>query len=156
MSDIRARIIAYLQAHNTMTLATEHSGIPSACSLFYVSDDVDLYFVSETRTRHALHIEGNASVAVTISDDHRDWRTITGIQLEGTCLLLDAIGAARPLAWYARKFPFVAQLGAAFASVRCYKITPRWVRLVDNTRGFGFKEELDVTPYSSNSHTYSQ
>lgn len=144
MDETRERIIAYLQAHNTMTLATESKSIPFACSLFYVNDGLDLYFVSEAKTRHALNLAENFSVGVTISEDHRDWRAIQGIQLDGTCEMLGAIETARPLALYAKKFPFVAQLGAAMAKVKFFKITPRWVRFVDNTRGFGFKEEIDL------------
>jgi uncharacterized protein YhbP (UPF0306 family) len=141
----RERILAYLHAHNTMTLATENNSIPFACSLFYVSDELDLYFVSETKTRHAQNIAINPRVSAAISEDHRDWRTITGIQLDGTCEVLGAIQSARPLTLYAKKYPFVAQLGAAMAKVKFYKITPRWIRFVDNTRGFGFKEEIDLT-----------
>ena len=142
--DARARIIAYLGSHNTLTLATASDGIPFACSLFYVSDDLALYFVSETKTRHAQNIAINPRVSVTISEDHRDWRAITGIQLDGTCAMLGAIESARTLALYATKFPFVATLGAAMAKVKFYQITPRWVRLIDNTRGFGFKEEINL------------
>ena len=142
--DTRARVIAYLEAHNTLTLATENNSIPFACSLFYVNDELDLYFVSETKTRHALNIEENFSVGVTISEDHRDWLTIQGIQLDGTCEALGAVQTARPLALYVKKFPFVATLGAAMAKVKFFKITPRWVRFIDNTRGFGFKEEIDL------------
>jgi hypothetical protein len=109
-----------------------------------VNDELDLYFVSETKTRHALNIEENFSVGVTISEDHRDWLTIQGIQLDGTCEVLGAVQAARPLALYVKKFPFVATLGAAMAKVKFFKITPRWVRFIDNTRGFGFKEEIDL------------
>ena len=144
MEDTRARIIAYLGSHNTLTLATENNSIPFACSLFYVNDELDLYFVSETKTRHALNLAENFSVGVTISEDHRDWRAIQGIQLDGTCEMLSPIQTARPLALYAKKFPFVATLGAAMAKVKFYKITPRWVRFIDNTRGFGFKEEIDL------------
>jgi uncharacterized protein YhbP (UPF0306 family) len=136
------RILAYLAHHNTLTLATERDGIPFACSLFYANDNFDLYFVSETRTRHAENLQSNPRVAAAIHEDYSDWRVIQGVQLEGVCAVVsDPIESARVLALYAVKFPFVAQLGA-MAKVSPYKVTPRWVRFVDNTRGFGFKEEL--------------
>jgi uncharacterized protein YhbP (UPF0306 family) len=127
-----------------MTLATESGGVPFACSLFYASDGLDLYFVSETKTRHAQNIAINARVSATISEDHRDWRTIQGIQLCGTCEMLGPIQTVRALALYAEKFPFVASLSAAMAKVKFYKITPQWARLIDNTKGFGFKEEIEL------------
>jgi hypothetical protein len=141
-SDSVKRILAYLAHHNTLTLATERGGIPFACSLFYVNDNFELYFVSETKTRHAENLQNNPRVAAAIHEDYRDWRVIQGVQVEGACAVVsDPIESARVLALYAVKFPFVAQLGA-LAKVSPYTVTPRWVRFVDNTRGFGFKEEL--------------
>ncbi len=102
-----------------------------------------LYFVSETKTRHSQNLASSARVAVTIHEDYRDWRVIQGLQIEGECAQVsNPIESAKALALYAKKFPFVAQLGAAMAKVSFYKITPRWIRFVDNTRGFGFKEEI--------------
>lgn len=142
MSDTRERVLSYLANHNTMTLATEHDGKPFACSLFYVNDDFDLYFVSDPKTQHAENIEYQPNVSAAIHEDYRDWRVIQGIQIEGECKLCNPIESANALALYANKYPFVAQLAAAMAKVKFYKITPRWVRFVDNTRGFGFKEEM--------------
>ena len=142
-SDSVKRILAYLAHHNTLTLATERDGIPFACSLFYANDNFDLYFVSETKTRHAENLISNPRVAAAIHENYSDWRVIQGVQLEGACAVVsDPIESARALALYAAKFPFVTQLGAAMAMVSPFKVTPRWVRFVDNTRGFGFKEEL--------------
>ncbi len=144
MSDARERIVRYLETHNTLTLATESNGKSFACSLFYVNDDLILYFVSDPKTRHAENILHNPHVSITVHEDYGDWRAIQGIQLEGECALVShALESAKALALYAKKFPFVAQLSAAMAKVKFYKITPRWVRFVDNTRGFGFKEEIE-------------
>jgi len=144
-SDSVKRILVYLAHHNTLTLATERDRIPFACSLFYANDNFDLYFCSETKTRHAENLKSNPRVAAAIHEDCRDWRAIQGVQLEGACAgVSDPIASARALALYAIKFPFVAQLGAVMAKVSFYKITPRWVRFVDNTRGFGFKEEISL------------
>ncbi len=145
MNEVRGRMIAYLAAHNTLTLATEKDGKPSACSLFYVNENLNLYFVSDPKTQHAENIEYQSNVSATIHEDYRDWRVIQGIQLEGECgLIKNPIESAKALALYANKFPFVAQLAAAMAKVKFYKIKPHWVRFVDNTRGFGFKEEIQL------------
>lgn len=144
-SEIRDRIQAYLASHNTFTLATESDGKPSACSLFYVNDDLTLYFVSDPKTHHAENIAQQPQVSATIHEDYRDWRVIQGIQLEGECALVtNLLEDTKALALYAKKFPFVAGLGAAMSKVKFYKIIPRWFRFVDNTRGFGFKEEIEL------------
>jgi uncharacterized protein YhbP (UPF0306 family) len=146
----RERILAFLAAHNTATLATERDGQPWANAIFYANDQFVLYFVSDPKTRHADHLQRNARVAATIQDDQREWRAIQGIQLEGTCEeIINPIESARALAIYAAKYPFIGDLirapkeiGSAMAKARWHKITPTWIRLIDNTRGFGFKEEI--------------
>ena len=148
--DARERILAFLSAHNTATLATERGGQPWANAIFYANDQFVLYFVSDHKTRHADHLQHNARIAATIQDDQREWRAIQGIQLEGTCEeITNPIESARALAIYAAKYPFIGDLvrapkaiGSAMAKARWHKITPTWIRLIDNTRGFGFKEEI--------------
>jgi len=151
MSDeTRERILAYLAAHNTLTLATAHDGKPWANAVFYANDGYTLYFVSDPKTRHADHLKENASVAGTIQDEQKDWRLIQGIQLEGHCEeITNPVESAKALAVYAAKFPFIGdmlrapkELASAMLKVRWHKLTPVWIRLIDNTRGFGFKEEI--------------
>lgn len=60
MNDSRpARLLAYITAHNTLTLATEQNGRPWASSLFYANDGFTLYFVSDPDTQHAKNLKGN-------------------------------------------------------------------------------------------------
>jgi uncharacterized protein YhbP (UPF0306 family) len=49
-------------------------------------------------------------------------------------------------AWqcYREKFPFVIDLEDVIKSNQLYAFTPAWIRLVDNRRGFGFKQEWDL------------
>lgn len=154
MSEETARelILAYIESHNTLTLATAQDGIPWATSLFYANDDFTLYFLSEPGTRHAQYLAANARVAATIYEDYRNWREIRGIQLEGTCeVIRDPVGSARALLVYAKKYPFVGdflrapqELGQALSKAKWYRIKPTWVRLIDNTRGFGWKQAIDL------------
>ena len=148
--DARERILAYIAAHNTLTLATERDGKPWANAVFYANDGFTFYFVSDPQTRHADHLRNNPRVAGTIQDDQRDWRAIQGVQLEGTCEeITNPFESARALTIYAAKYPFIGDLlrapkeiGSAMAKARFHKLTPAWIRLTDNTRGFGHKEEI--------------
>ncbi len=150
--DARELILAYIESHNTLTLATTTEGIPWATSLFYSNDDFILYFLSEPGTRHAQYLAASARVAATISEDYSQWREIKGIQLEGTCeQITDPVGSARALVVYAKKFPFVGdflrapqELGQALAKSKWYRIKPTWVRLIDNSRGFGWKQAIEL------------
>jgi uncharacterized protein YhbP (UPF0306 family) len=148
----RELILAYIASHTTLTLATAQDGIPWAASLFYANDDFTLYFLSEPGTRHAQYLAANARVAATIYEDYRNWREIKGIQLEGTCEeITDPIGTARAMMIYGKKFPFIGEflrapqeLGQALSKAKWYRIKPKWVRLVDNSRGFGWKQVVEL------------
>jgi len=155
-SDLRDRIAAFLAGHTTVTLATVGpGGRPAAAAVFYAHDsDLNLYFLSEDRTQHAENLMANPWVAGTIHADGQDWRSIRGIQLQGTAEITSATQAARAAVTYAAKYAFVgALLGGAggpralagpLARARFWVLRPTWFRLVDNTVKFGFKEELTL------------
>ncbi len=148
-SELRERIEAFLGAHHVMTLATTGPAGPWAAAVFYASDGLALYFVSAPTSRHSVDIAAAGVVAATIHAECRDWREIRGIQLEGAASRLDGAARAAAALCYGRKFPLVANLAAApveiaiaLARVDWYRVSPSRIRLIDNTRGFGHKEEL--------------
>jgi uncharacterized protein YhbP (UPF0306 family) len=114
--EIWEAVLRFLSQRSTLTLATaDEAGQPYAASLYFVHDDgLRLYFFSSPESRHTRHLLNRPEVAVTIHGEPWDWRTIQGLQLTG------------------RADP---------AHARLYRITPRWVRWIDNTRGFGYRVE---------------
>lgn len=148
---LRLRIEAFLQEHHVMSLATSGPEGPWSAAVFYAADGLTLYFVSAPGSRHGRDIEASGRAAATIHGGARDWREIRGIQLEGEAARVGATGRAAALAHYGRKFPLIADLSsapleiaAAMARVEWYRLSPRRVRLVDNTLGFGHREELEL------------
>ncbi len=150
--ELKPQILQYLQAHNTMTLATCAAHVPWAATVFYASDDLSLYFFSAPESRHCQNLASNDRVAVTVQEDYRDWRQIQGVQLEGTVALVDSVlEKAKALAVYAGKYPDVIKLFTdpasgvfhrAFLKVKFYRITPERVFFIDNAQGFGKRQEL--------------
>ena len=144
---LTSRILSFLNAHNTLTLATvDAGGRPHACALFYaVGPGPTLYFISDPGTAHAQHIGDGAAIAAAIQQDGQVWQEIRGLQLHGfaaPCLTSSEKTAAHQL--YATRFPFVAtasRLAEALTRARYYQITPSWMRMIDNSQGFGHKEE---------------
>ncbi|MBX7234115.1 MAG: pyridoxamine 5'-phosphate oxidase family protein [Caldilineales bacterium] len=144
----------FLTSHNTLSLATAGpDGTPHAAAVFYaVADDLTLYFLSEPKTLHAQHIGAGARVAGTIEANDQDWKSIRGLQLHGWAEPCSGIEEERARAVYAARFPFVARasdvsiatLAGPLSRARYYKLTPTWIRLIDNTLGFGHKEEWGV------------
>lgn len=158
MSDeLRERVLAYLAAHNTVSLATAQAGVPWAATVFYANVGTDLYFLSEPKTRHCQNLLANARVAGTINEDYRDWQQIKGVQLEGRA---EEVGGklelARALGAYLSKYPFVKQFlapgqllqgmkiaGKSF-DIRLWRLRPERLYYLDNARGFSAREELPL------------
>lgn len=144
--DVWAQVRAFLAERNTLTLATlGPDGDPQAADVYYAeTDDLALYFVSVPGSRHAANIARDPRVAVTIHADSSLWRDIRGLQMEGTCALVTGDQRAGVWARYTNKFPFVladAALSRALQKVSLYRITPRWLRWIDNTAGLGHNQE---------------
>lgn len=135
-----------------MTLATCAGDTPWAATVFFASDDLNLYFFSAPDSRHCQNLATNARVAVTVQEDYQDWRKIKGVQLEGAVILVDGIlEKAKALAIYARKYPDVIKLFTnpesgvfykAFLRVKFYCVMPERLYFIDNEQGFGKRQEL--------------
>ena len=143
---LRGRMLAYLAAHNVLTLATTD---PWAAAVLYVNDGFVLYFLSSPETRHCQGLRRDPRVAVTVHEDYADWRAIKGIQLEGAVEPVDAGDLPRVRALYAAKFPIIGSAAspaivAALARIRWYRITPQRVCFVDNAAGFGHRDCIDL------------
>ena len=159
-SQLRRDLLDYLAAHNVMTIASCDRNVPWAAAVFYASDEFELYFFSNPKSRHGGNMAANSIVSAAIHEDYSDWRAIRGIQLEGRAERLRSLKLqARFWQVYLRKFPFVKQffpvegevvglggvIKAKLAGVRLYRIVPRTVYYIDNTRGFGHREMLDLS-----------
>lgn len=142
---LRERIRGYLEAHHVLTLATVDEGGPWAAALFYASDEaLNLYVLSDPTTRHGRAIARDARVAATVHGETREWTAIRGVQLWG--IAEEVKEAEEVFARYTAKFPFAAASIRRNGPHRFYRIIPRWVRLIDNSQGLGFKEELWLIP----------
>lgn len=142
-------VLAYLAAHNVMTLATAGAAGPWAAAVFYVNDGLRLYFLSSPRSRHCQDLAAGPRAAAAIHEDYRDWPAIRGVQLEGRVAPVADAELERVRALYAAKFPVVANIGeappavaAAFANVRWYALTPEALHFIDNSAGFGQRKRL--------------
>ena len=140
-----------------MTLATSAGDVPWGATVFYASDELELYFFSSPDSRHCQNLSLGGRVAVTIQEDYKDWRAIKGIQLEGKVELVDGIlEKAKAMAVYARKYADVIKLFTdpasgtfykVFLKVKFYRVVPERLYFLDNQQGFGKRQELDLNAY---------
>ena len=147
-TEATGRALAYLVDHQVMTLATDGPMGLWAAAVFYASEGFQLIFLSAGHTRHAQNMAAAPRVAATIQEDYDDWTAIKGIQLEGTVRLLSGEERDTAIGLYARKFAFLAQpvsaVEKALAGVNWYRLLPERLYFIDNSRGFGHRDEIDL------------
>jgi hypothetical protein len=146
-------VSTYLEHHRVVTLATCGPDGPWAAAVFYVSVGSTLYFLSSPSSRHCRNLALDSRCAATVQEDYGDWTQIKGIQLEGQASEVHGDEAVLARQRYADKFPLVGRLAsapavivAAFARVHWYRLQPRHMHFIDNSRGFGHRERVDLGP----------
>jgi hypothetical protein len=132
---------------STLSLSTSGAdGSPHAASVYFAADQaLHLYFFSAPDSLHGRHLAKNPRAAGAIYPECHDWRDIRGLQLRGVVRLVPP-GQEWDTAWelYVAKFPFVSELRDVVEQNALYAFDPSWIRLVDNRRGFGFKQEWSL------------
>ena len=117
-----------------MTLATATtSGEPYCANAFYAYDAERNVFVftSDDTTRHAQEMLANSRVAASVVLETRIVGKVQGLQICGTAERGD--DADRKV--YLHRFPYVAAIG----ELHLWRIEPDFMKLTDNTLGFGKK-----------------
>ncbi|GAB4171895.1 MAG: pyridoxamine 5'-phosphate oxidase family protein [Rhodocyclaceae bacterium] len=150
---LSSRVLDYLAGHRVLTLATHGPQGVWAAALFYANEGFRLYFLSSPSSRHCMDLAADPRVAGTVQDECSDWREIRGLQFEGLAreISSEQVRCARRL--YAAKHPLIDRLAGAppaiveaMARVRWYAIEVARIRLIDNSAGFGHREELLLAP----------
>jgi uncharacterized protein len=155
MSDdaLRAEIKTFLAAHHTVSLATvDGEGAPHAACVLYALDGLNLLWMSDTDTRHSQHIGAGGRVTATVAPDYSDFRAIRGLQIFGTARqILQSGELAGARMKMLSRYGFLATLAngpaklrAAYEKAGFYRLEPERIILIDNTRGFGHKETLEL------------
>lgn len=140
----------YLAAHQVMTLATNGPLGLWAAAVFYVHDGFRLYFLSSGHTRHAQNIAHTTHVAGTIQEDYAQWEKIKGMQFEGTTTQLTGAPRLKAIAAYGKKYQFVTKaipsIQNALTKVNWYALDLIHLYFIDNSKGFGHRDEIPITP----------
>jgi len=149
---ISAQVAAFLDRHHVMSLATTGPDGPHAANLFYARDGFALMWVSDVTSCHSVAVETSARVAATIAMDYADFPEIQGLQILGRAFRV----ADEPSQQEARRclearYPFLRaaerppeELRDAYQSAQFYRLEPSRIVLIDNTRGLGFKQALEL------------
>ncbi|MCP3999328.1 MAG: hypothetical protein GY727_00225 [Gammaproteobacteria bacterium] len=158
MSDAaKTRARQFLNEISTLTLATSSDSSPWAATVFFAADSkFNIYFVSDHRTRHGRNMAANEQVAATINPDCDNWHDVAGLQISGVVSVVGGLERTKALAVYLKKFPQIDALfakpqgeheetiAARLKAANFYKITPEMIRVIDNEKGFGYREEIKL------------
>jgi len=151
-SDLVCRIEQFFDANHVMALATISASGPHVANLFYVRDGLSLVWVSDSGTRHSQDLSRNPMVAATIAPDVSDYLAVRGAQIAGNAhLVMEIEQRDRLLDLLVKRYKFLARMEggpvrmkSAFQKAGVYRLTPTRIVLIDNSLGFGHKEELLV------------
>lgn len=129
---INERFVRFLRRHHVLTLATVAEGVPYCSNAFYCYDKERnlLVFSSDLATRHAQEMERNPRIAASVVLETKIVGRVQGLQLCGTAARADETAKRA----YLKRFPY-----AALAELTLWAIRPDYMKLTDNTLGFGKK-----------------
>ncbi|UVW36191.1 pyridoxamine 5'-phosphate oxidase family protein [SAR92 clade bacterium H455] len=150
-----APLKAFLQAESVLTLSVNDDQGPWTAPVLYVADeDLNLYFLSSSSTRHIASLPEDNRIAASIYSDYKgDWLGICGVQMEAHISQVDETDRAAAAARYFQRFPEVKALidnpaneqeqriGAAFGKSHFFRVTPTCVRFINNADGFSSRNE---------------
>lgn len=102
------RIISFLQAHTTLTIAVSENDIPYCANCFYAYYESEnlLLFKSKAETNHIRIALKNKNVAGTIVPDSPDKTRIQGVQFTGIFIQPEGNSLVRAKNIYYKKYPF--------------------------------------------------
>lgn len=145
-SEVERETLAYLTGHQVMTLATTGPQGVWAAAVFYVNEGFDLFFLSAGHTRHAQNLAASPRAAATIQEDYGEWTAVQGIQLEGIVQQLKGDARREAIDLFQGKYAFLAQappiIRTAFTAVNWYRLRPDKLYFVDNSKGFGWRDQI--------------
>jgi len=149
LSDRRLRksIIRILRDSELCSMATldprNRPHINTAYFCYRGLDDLEIFFLSDTRSSHCRNLSRNPSMAMTIFRTNQPWDAPgRGLQLFGTCYQAEGPSVREAERAYAKRFPSYARwmsstkkdekkLAEQLRSYRFYRILPRQLKVLD-------------------------
>jgi nitroimidazol reductase NimA-like FMN-containing flavoprotein (pyridoxamine 5'-phosphate oxidase superfamily) len=144
-AETRARIVALLDKHRVMTIATlRPDGWPQATTVGYVNEGLTLYFLCARDSQKATNLARDDRVSLTIGDDPSQIMQITGLSMAARATRIsDRREAEKVLSMLPSKYPQQESFPLEMPKpddVALYRVTPSVISLLDYSKGFGHTE----------------
>jgi nitroimidazol reductase NimA-like FMN-containing flavoprotein (pyridoxamine 5'-phosphate oxidase superfamily) len=141
---IRTKILALLDQHRNMTLATlRPDGWPQATTVGYANDGLTPYFLCGLDSQKATNLARDNRVSLTIDDDTPEVMDITGLSMAARAqAVVDRAEAEKALRLLMLKYPEQKSLPSSLPmstaeNVRIFRLTPTVISVLDYSKGFG-------------------
>jgi nitroimidazol reductase NimA-like FMN-containing flavoprotein (pyridoxamine 5'-phosphate oxidase superfamily) len=141
--EIRKKILALLDQHRIMTIATlRPDGWPQATTVGYVNEGLTLYFLCGLDSQKAANLARDDRVSLTIDHDASEIMAITGLSMAARAkAVTDRTEAAKvlsllPLKYPEQKVPLPMPMPGP-DDVRIFRVAPTVISVLDYSKGFG-------------------
>jgi len=141
---IRTKILAILDRHRNMTIATlRPDGWPQATTVGYANDGLTLYFLCGPDSQKAANLARDNRVSLTIDDDTPQVMEITGLSMAARAqAVVDRAEAQEALRLLMAKYPEQKSLPSSLPmptpeNVRLFRLIPTVISVLDYSKGFG-------------------
>jgi nitroimidazol reductase NimA-like FMN-containing flavoprotein (pyridoxamine 5'-phosphate oxidase superfamily) len=140
--ELKARILALLDRHRIMTIATLRAdGWPQATTVGYGNEGLTLYFLCGLDSQKAMNLARDDRVSLTIDHDTPQVMEITGLSMAARAqAVVDPAEGEKAMRLMMQKYPQQNSLPLPmpkFADVRIFRVKPTVISVLDYSRGFG-------------------
>ena len=138
---IRRKILALLDEHRIMTLATlRPDGWPQATTVGYANEGLTLYFLCGLDSQKAANLARDDRVSLTIDHDTPQVMEIAGLSMAARARpVVDRDEAVKALTLLQRKYPQQLSLPGPMpqpGEVAIFRLTPIVISVLDYAKGF--------------------
>lgn len=139
--ELKAKIRKYLDERMYINLGTVCAdGTPLVHTVGFVTDGDAVCFVTDSRTRKAVNIEGNPAVAFTSDMDEPDIPKIMGVQMTGRASkVTDGQSVQSIMGKLVGKYPIMAEMPPN-ENYAVFKVEFKEGVFIDNSKGFGHRD----------------
>src|SRR5579864_3437594 len=140
--EIRRKILAILDQHRIMTVATlRPDGWPQATTVGYANEGLTLYFLCGLDSQKAANLARDDRVSLTIDDDTPQVMEISGLSMAAHAQAVnDPAEAEKALRLLMLKYPEQKTMPLPMpktADVRIFRVVPMMICVLDYSKGFG-------------------
>jgi len=137
---LRSKILAILDEHRVMTIATlRPDGWPQATTVGYANEGQRLYFLCGKDSQKAANLARDDRVSLTVDHDTPHVMEITGLSMAAHAKrVVDAAEGEKALRLLMAKYPqqSVPLPMPTPADVAIFRVTPTVISVLDYTKGF--------------------